>query len=696
MTISIRRPDDATRPGRIARQRPTDAARLIGVRLLRGRRDDPAWVRPALLVVLLATGVLYLWGLGSNGDANAYYAAAVQSGTRSWKALFFGSFDSAGFITVDKPPASLWVMALSGRLFGFSTWSMLVPQGLEGMAAVILLYATVRRWSGAAAGLAAAGVLAVTPVAVLMFRYNNPDALLTLLLIAAAYGLTRAVERAGVGWLALAGTAVGFGFLTKMLQAFLLLPAFTLVYLVAAPAGLWRRLGHLALAGLALLASAGWWVAVVELWPASGRPYIGGSSSNSVLQLAFGYNGLGRVFGGSAGTGTARWGFPGAGALGEATGPTRLFGGSTGGQISWLLPAALLAFLAGLWLTGRAARTDRTRAALLLWGGWLLVTGCVFSFMKGLFHPYYTAVLAPPIAALVAVGGRELWRHRHRWPGRAGLATLVTATAAWDYVLLDRTASWHAEIRYALAAVGLLAVAALLVPARRRARTASLALATTATALLGSGVYAVATVATPHSGGVPTAGPAAATAAIGLPSATGGLPPGLAGSPPASGGSLPAGAAGTGGFPPGMPGGTGGLAGVGGFPGAGTGSTPGGNRPGGNPITGARVDPALATMLKGTNSRWAAATLGAISAGPLELASGKDVMAIGGFTGGDPAPTLDQFRQYVTTGQVRYFIDSGFAPASGGGSEIASWVRGRYASTTVGGQKVYDLTRPAT
>src|SRR5439155_5381130 len=215
-----------------------------------------------------------------------FYAAAVQAGTQSWKALFFGSLDAGNAITVDKPPAALWVMGLSGRIFGFSSWSMLAPQALEGVAAVALLYAAVRRWSGPVAGLLAGAALALTPVAVLMFRFNNPDALLTLLLVAAGYAMVRAVERASARWIALAGALVGFGFLTKMLQALLVLPAFGLTYLIAAPTSLRRRIRHLVAGVAAMVVAAGWWVAAVELWPASSRPYIGGSTGNSVLDLA--------------------------------------------------------------------------------------------------------------------------------------------------------------------------------------------------------------------------------------------------------------------------------------------------------------------------------------------------------------------------------------------------------------------------
>ena len=323
--------------------------------------------------LLLLTAIAYLWGLSKNGYANEYYAAAVQAGSTSWKAWFFGSFDSSSFITVDKTPASLWVMGLSGRIFGFGVWSMLVPQALMGVASVGILYVSVRRWFSANAALLAGAVLALTPVAVLMFRFNNPDALLILLLVGGAWAVTRAIdsEKYAWRWMALAGTFVGFGFLTKMLQAFLVLPAFGLAYLIAGKPALGKRVVHSVIALGAMIVSAGWWVAIVELLPASARPYIGGSSTNSILELTLGYNGLGRLTGDETGSVGGGVGNPG---WGGATGLQRLFGGEFGSQIAWLLPAALLSLVVLLVAPGRAGRTDKTRAFAVLWGGWLVVT----------------------------------------------------------------------------------------------------------------------------------------------------------------------------------------------------------------------------------------------------------------------------------------------------------------------------------
>ncbi len=265
-------------------------------------RRDAAWVRPALLTLLTLTAILYLWDLGASGWANSFYSAAVQAGTKSWKAFFFGSSDSSNFITVDKPPASLWVMEISARIFGVNSWSILAPQALEGVATVGLVYLTVRRWFTAQAALLAGVVMALTPVAAMMFRFNNPDALLALLLTGSMYALVRGLEKAQTKWLVLAGTLVGFGFLTKMLQAFLIIPALAIVYLLAAPTGWWRRVWQVVVMGVSTLIAAGWWVAAVALTPAADRPYIGGSQNNSILNLIFGYNGFGRLTGSESGS----------------------------------------------------------------------------------------------------------------------------------------------------------------------------------------------------------------------------------------------------------------------------------------------------------------------------------------------------------------------------------------------------------
>jgi len=714
---------------------PARGNRLTG--LLRGRPEDPRWARPALLAVLALTAALYAIGLSRNGWANDFYAAAVQAGSKSWKAFFFGSLDAGNFITVDKTPASLWVMELSARAFGLNSWSLLLPQAAEGVAAAALLYATVRRWFGPAAGLIAATVLALTPVAALMFRFDNPDALLVLLMTAAAYATVRAIESGRTRWLVLTGTLLGFAFLTKMLQGFLVLPGFALAYLVAGPPRLGKRLLQLLAGGAAIVASAGWWVAIVQLTPAADRPYIGGSTGNSVLQLALGYNGLGRLTGNETGSVGFRGG-AGPSFSGSA-GLTRLFAADMGGQVSWLLPAALIALAALAWLSWRAVRTDRVRAAALLWGGWLLVTGGVFIFMDGIIHPYYTIALAPAIGALTGIGAVVLWRRRDHVAARLILAAGIAATTVWAYLLFGRTPTWLPWLRAVVLMCGILAAAGVLAgPAlARRAATGRGRLALAAipiplaliAALAGPAAYSIDTAATTHTGALPSAGPAVTGAFGGGPGgggfpgggpggatgrAAGGTATGGAGSQSGSGRGLSTGAQapgrGSGGFPGGTPGrGTGAAQGAAGraraaagFPqGFGAGGGPGGGL-GGNTT----VASALTRLLEhgAAGYRWAAATVGAESAAPLQLASGKPVMAIGGFNGTDPAPTLAQFEKYVAEGKIHYFIAGGGGFGGGGfaqggtsndASQITSWVEAHFTSRTVGGVTVYDLTTGA-
>ena len=683
------------------------AARAWAARLLRGPAGDPRWARPALLALLAATTLLYTIGLSRSGWANDFYAAAVQASTKSWTALFFGSSDSSNFITVDKTPAFLWVMDVSARIFGVNYWSLLVPQALEGVATVGVLYATVRRWFGPAAGLLAGAAMALTPVATLMFRYNNPDALLTLLLTVAAYAVTRAIEAGKTRWLVLAGAAVGFGFLAKMLQAFLVVPGFAVAYLVAGPGGLGRRLVQLLAGGAALLAAAGWWVAAALLIPAANRPYIGGSTTNNILQLTFGYNGFGRLNGnetGSVGGGVA--------ATGGSAGLTRLFAADMGGQVSWLLPAALIALAALLWGTRHAPRTDRNRAAALVWGGWLLVTGAVFSYMAGIIHSYYTVALAPAIGGLVGIGAVQLWKVRDGWPGHEGnwfgrgtLAAGAIVTALWSYVLLGRSPGWYPWLRLLILLAGFGGAAALIAgrwwqadAARPRASRLALAVMpcslALAAALAGPAAYSLNSAATPHTGALPTAGPA--VTAFGPGGRAGGpAGRGLFGRGFRGGGGF-GGAGGGGGFGRGGQGFGGPGAGTrpGGFPGgaAGRGGFRGGGGLGGN----TQVSSALTTLLRNGASgyRWTAATVSSDGAAPLQLASGEPVMAIGGFNGTDPAPTLAQFQRYVADHEIHYFIGDNrdsFGGGTGDAAKISAWVQQHFTARTVGGETVYDL-----
>ncbi|GAB3916340.1 hypothetical protein GCM10027613_14520 [Microlunatus endophyticus] len=461
-----------------------------------------------LVLLLATTAVLYLWSLSASGYANSFYSAAAQAGSESWKAFFFGSLDASNSITVDKPPASLWLMGLSVRIFGLSSWSILVPQALLGVATVGVVYASVRRISGHPAALAAGAITALTPSAALMFRFNNPDALLLFLLVLAGYCLLRAIEKHGARWLMVAGALVGLGFLTKMLQAFLVLPAFGLVYLIAAPIGVRKRLLHLLGALAAVIVSLGWWVAIVELWPKSSRPYIDGSTKNSVLELVFGYNGFGRLTGDETGQ-VGGGGGAGGGGFGGETGILRLFQDVSGGMISWLIPAALLVMIMALVLIGRAPRTDRTRAALIMFGGSMITTGLVFSFMAGIYHDYYTVALAPWIAGTLIIGSTVVWRRRDRLIARLTLAVATAASTAWAFVLLGQSGEQpYDALRFVVLGAGLLATAGFVLLFRlpKAAAWVVLSLAGIA-AMTGPVSYSVDTVSTSHTGSIVTAGP---------------------------------------------------------------------------------------------------------------------------------------------------------------------------------------------
>ncbi|MFB6698932.1 ArnT family glycosyltransferase [Streptomyces rubiginosohelvolus] len=697
----------------------------------------PRWARPALYGLLLAVGLAYFYNLSASGYANSFYSAAVQAGSQSWKALFFGSLDSANAITVDKPPAALWPMALFVRLFGLNSWAILAPQVLMALATAAVLNSAVRRRFGPVAGLIAVGVFALTPVAALMFRFNNPDALLALLMTVTVWCVLRALERGRTAWLLWAGAAVGLAFLTKTLQAFLILPPLAVLYAVCAPVPVRKRIGQLALSVLTMVVAGGWWVAIVELMPASSRPYVGGSQNNSFLELTFGYNGLGRINGEETGSVGGGGGRGGGGGWGE-TGIGRMFNSEVGGQIAWLLPAALILLAAGLWLTRKAGRTDAARAAFLAWGGALVMTAAVFSFMAGIFHQYYTVALAPYVAALVAMGVTVLWEERSAWWPRAVLAGTVLATALWAYVLLGRTPDYLPWLRWAVLAGGIAGALGLLVVGRFGGRGLAVAVVglSCAASLAGPTAYTVNTLNSGHQGSIVTAGPSAGGFGMGGPGGGGGRPGGPGGGdggqrggmqqPPGQGqgqgqgqgnqqGNVPGGM-------PTRPGGTG----TGTIPGFGEGMRGGGGGGGGGMgglLNGATVDTeAQALLTKDADDyTWVAAAVGAQNAASYQLATGEPVMAIGGFNGSDPSPTLDRFKKYVAEGKIHYFVSGGgMGGGTGGGmrggtagevgggmgggpggmgssgtsSQISSWVTENFTEVTVGSATFYDLTQP--
>ena len=628
-----------------------DAAGEIPVRIRR-RLDGLNRRRVALGVLLVATAITYLWNITVNGMGNQFYAGAAQAGSKNWKALLFGSVDPDNFITVDKPPVSQWVMGLSGQIFGFSSASMLVPEALMAVASVALLYGAVRRVAGANAGLLAGALFALTPVVALMFRYNNPDAVMVLLMTAAAYCTVRALERASAKWLALAGAALGFAFLAKMLEGLMVAPAIGLAYVIVAPTTVRRRLMHMAAATLACLASAGWFVVLALLWPASSRPYLAGSTDNNFMNLVLGYNGLARVLGRDHG-GAFMFGPSLGSALGSNVrissanhsggfnpfggadpGITRLFSGEFGFEIGWLLPAALIALVVVVITRRRARRADLTRGGAILFGGWLLIDGLVLSYMKGMAHPYYCLSVAPAMAGLVAIGGSEAWRLRRTVLGRSALAAMILATGAWSWWLLGRNADWMPALRWMILVATIAATVAILVAlsSRHRRRVAGFCLAA-AVVVAGAGpaAYTFATIGQSHEGGGARVGPAVAD-----------------GNGPARGGW--------------------------------------------NDDT---DNTQLDALLKGTHTQWSAAINGSSAAAGLELSTDTAVMAMGGFSGSDPVPSLNQFQDDVANHRIGYYIAPDTTRGPGRGrqhTDISRWVAANFAPRKTGSATVYDLT----
>jgi 4-amino-4-deoxy-L-arabinose transferase-like glycosyltransferase len=636
--------------------------------------------------------VLYLWDLSASGYANSFYSAAAQAGSVNWEAFFYGSSDAGNSITVDKPPASLWLMALSIKAFGLSSFSILLPEALMGVATVGVLYATLRRRFSAGTALLGGAALALTPVAALMFRFNNPDALLVLLLSLATYFTLRGVEDGRIRWILWAGVMVGLGFLTKQLQVFLILPPLVLVYAWASPHRFGKRVLHL-LAGLgAMIVSAGWWVAIVSLVPASMRPYIGGSQTNSFLELTFGYNGFGRLTGNEVGSVTGGGGNANGSGMWGATGIFRLFENEIGGQITWLLPAALALTVVGYVLLRRAPRISPQRATLTVFAAWMLVTALFFSFMAGIFHAYYTVALAPAIAGVFAIGASLLWSRRSALAARIVMASLVLVSAGWAWMLLERASDWLPALKVIVVVLAVIGAVLLLLPPRDVRLTVATVAVALAAVLLAPTAYTIQTVTTAHTGSIVTAGPTVAGSGFG--GGFGGRPGGAPGGFGGATGTPPAGAPGGAG---GAPGGTGAPAG---FPGGGAAGGFGGRGGAGGPgglLNSASVSTTLAAKLSENASSytWIAAAVGSNGAAGYQLATGDAVMPIGGFNGSDPSPTLAEFKALVAKGEIHWFIGGTIGASNGGSnaaSEIAAWVAANYTAQTVDNVTLYDLT----
>ena len=593
------------------------------------------WTLPVLLVL---TGVLYLFGALHNGMANSYYAAAIQAASQDWTAWLFGSLDAANYVSVDKPPLATMVMGLSARLFGFSSFSMLLPSVLAGVGSVWLVYAAVKRQFGFMSAVIAGATLMLTPVAALMFGFNNPDAILTLMLSASGYAFLRSLEgKRPLLWLGLAALFTGLAFNTKMLQGLMVLPAMALVYLVFARPPIVTRLLHVMFAGVITTMSTLWWSVLVWLTPAGSRPWVGSTNDNNIWSLIFGYNGLGRLLGGRGGGGGPGGGHgPSGTGFGGQTGIFRIFNNDFGPNIAWLLVLALVGGGLMLWILRKTPRINRGRAAVIFWMLWLLTHIVIFSMTSGVIHPYYVVVMAPAVAALVGISLPFLWgAYTRRKPYGWLLPVLVGVTAAIAVMILGYagTMTWLMWIVGLLGLAGMIWLLVNLYAPRRWLQNLAI-IAAIAACTLAPMVYTLATVNIAHTGSIPTAGPSSTAMQ-------------------------------------------------------------------GSNNEKSQADSQLVQYLveHQNGATWLVAVASANESAAIQLTSGQPVMAVGGFNGSDTPLTLDQFKQLVKAGKVKYYAISSHGRGGGGpggsNNEITAWVKQTGTVVNYGGSDVtlYELSR---
>lgn len=635
----------------VTREPAAERSQPAALRLLATRE------RRALLSILVLSAALNGWALPREGWGNAYYAAAVRSMLDGWHNLFFSAFDPGGFLAVDKPPLGFAIQALSAKLLGFSGVALILPQAIAGVVSVALLYHLVRRTHGAFAGLAAALVLALMPISVAAARNNTVDGLLAPFALGAVWAAQRAAESGRLRPLLLCAALVGLGFLIKFSEALLIVPACAAVYSAGAPLSWRARLGKLALAGAVLGAVCAAWIVAVDAVPRTTRPFIPGSSDGSELSVVVGANGLERLLPGatmrsrvavaagpSASTAGPSVEYPATAAAGRAgeagpAGPLRLLDRQLAGQVTWLLPLALIGVAGTAVETLRRRRAWRTARrnpriqAVLLWGLWLVVAAAFFS-VAGFFHRYYLVMLAPAIAALVGIAAAGMWGAFRR-EGRALAAcllpaTLLVATEVQAIIVLPSPAyaRWLLPVLALLCALPAVVLLVLRLPSRAwrfslPRRTLDIMAATAMAALLaGPAVWSLVPVLRGGAAELPFAGPD-----LLLTSRSALLPDG--------------------------------------YP--------------------RDADPGLLRYLRDhhTGERYWLGAFSTITAAPVVLGLNEPVMALGGFVGGDTTIDAAALRASVARGEVRFFLlpkIAGIRPSAGQGipqstADAVNWVR---------------------
>ncbi|MFC9773192.1 MULTISPECIES: ArnT family glycosyltransferase [unclassified Pseudarthrobacter] len=618
--------------------------------LWRGPAQNDPWERPGLIGLLASVACLYLWGLEANGWANPYYSAAAQAGAHDWKAFFFGSVEWGNLITVDKTPLSTWVIALSVRLFGLSSWSILVPQALMGLATTYLVFRITRRAFGPRTALFAAAAYAVTPVVMLMSRFNNPEPLMGLLMVSSVLATLKALESGRSRTFALAGFLLGLAFMAKQVQALLVVPALCVAVLALGQGRFVQRLRQLAVASLPAATTGGAWLVAVDLIPVSLRPYVGGSVNNSAIELTLDYNGLARFvqipMNSSGSRATASEDVAPLGG-----GIRRIFNGNFAPEIGWLLFAGIVCCIITMVLSKTLVLTRQQRSLSIVAIVWFATVLALLCFMGTMIHTYYTFALGGPLAFVVAIGLSTLWRLRNRAILKLVGAVLIGASSYMGLRIMNYSHEWPIWFRVAFVIAGLAGTAAWILPARNGKWTLLSLLLIAISLLIGPAGNNIYTLLTPQKGTNPQSGPVGAdsTSMSRLMLAIKAGDPAWAqkialGSPPS---------------------------------------------------------PAVIGVLQsGPATRtWAAATYSAQNAALYQLESGLPVIPLGGWLGTDPAPTLDQFKALVAEKRVGYFIWQQDLLERGELStetkDISNWVRANFTEEVVDGVSLYNLASRA-